>query len=90
MRLNRFESVRAYVASVKAEGVDLSRMNRKLIHYLASHVSARRVMSLGPEAFRLYLRPRRTGRSNSNSITDGTMARHCARSGGKVQRHAID
>jgi len=55
MRMNNFKSVRAYVRSVEGEGVDLSRMNRRLVHYLASHVSARRVMTLGLGKYRLYL-----------------------------------
>lgn len=55
MRLNTFRSVRAYVKSVRAEGVDLSRMNQRFVYYLASHVSARRVMTRGPGKYRLYL-----------------------------------
>lgn len=55
MRINTFKSVRAYVKSVKAEGVDLSRMNQLILYYLAIHVSAKRVMTLGPGKYRLYL-----------------------------------
>ena len=55
MRLNNFRSARAYVKSVRAEGVDLTHMNQRYVYYLASHVSARRVMTLGPGKYRLYL-----------------------------------
>lgn len=57
MRINTFESIKAYVDGVEAGGVDLSGMkeNGLGIYYLAMHVSAKRVMTLGPGKYRLYL-----------------------------------
>jgi hypothetical protein len=57
MRINTFKSVRAYVHSVEAEGVDLTGMkeNGLGVVYLAIHVAAKRVMAFGPGKYRLCL-----------------------------------